>query len=56
VELLAVIEARQKMGLSLSQSRFAELLGISVRTLQDSKQGQRKLHSHAGAWDNKIAA
>ncbi|MGV6815694.1 MAG: helix-turn-helix domain-containing protein [Thiotrichales bacterium] len=29
----AVIEARQKAG--LSQSRFAELLGVSVRTLQD---------------------
>ena len=40
VELLPVVEARQKVG--LSQSRFAELLGISVRTLQDWEQGRRK--------------
>ena len=40
VELLPVVEARQKTG--LSQSRFAELLGISVRTLQDWEQGRRK--------------
>lgn len=40
VELPPVIEARQKMG--LSQSRFAELLGVSVRTLQDWEQGRRK--------------
>ncbi len=26
----------------LSQSRFAELLGVSVRTLQDWEQGRRK--------------
>ena len=40
VELLPVVEARQKTG--LSQSRFAELLGVSVRTLQDWEQGRRK--------------
>jgi len=40
VQLLPVVEARQKTG--LSQSRFAELLGISVRTLQDWEQGRRK--------------
>ncbi len=40
VELSPVVEARQKTG--LSQSRFAELLGISVRTLQDWEQGRRK--------------
>lgn len=40
VELSAVVEARQKAG--LSQSRFAELLGVSVRTLQDWEQGRRK--------------
>lgn len=40
VELPPVIEARQKSG--LSQSRFAELLGVSVRTLQDWEQGRRK--------------
>jgi putative transcriptional regulator len=40
VDLLPVVEARQKSG--LSQSRFAELLGVSVRTLQDWEQGRRK--------------
>lgn len=40
VELPPVIEARQKAG--LSQLRFAELLGVSVRTLQDWEQGRRK--------------
>ncbi|MEX2525223.1 MAG: helix-turn-helix domain-containing protein [Gammaproteobacteria bacterium] len=30
---------REKTG--LSQSRFAELLGVSVRTLQDWEQGRR---------------
>ena len=40
VELPPVVEARQKTG--LSQSRFAELLGVSLRTLQDWEQGRRK--------------
>jgi putative transcriptional regulator len=40
VEIPAVVEARQKTG--LSQTRFAELLGVSVRTLQDWEQGRRK--------------
>ncbi len=40
IELLPVVEARQKVG--LSQSRFAELLGVSVRTLQDWEQGRRQ--------------
>ncbi len=40
VELPPVVEARQKAG--LTQSRFAELLGVSVRTLQDWEQGRRK--------------
>ncbi|MCP4183569.1 MAG: helix-turn-helix domain-containing protein [Hyphomicrobiales bacterium] len=40
VEILPVVEARQKTG--LSQSRFADLLGVSVRTLQDWEQGRRK--------------
>jgi putative transcriptional regulator len=35
----AVSEIRSKTG--LSQSRFAELLGVSVRTLQDWEQGRR---------------
>ena len=35
----AVSDIRRKTG--LSQSRFAELLGVSVRTLQDWEQGRR---------------
>jgi putative transcriptional regulator len=34
-----VAQTRQKTG--LSQIRFAELLGVSVRTLQDWEQGRR---------------
>ena len=34
-----VSEIRSKTG--LSQSKFAELLGVSVRTLQDWEQGRR---------------
>ena len=34
-----IAEIRQKTG--LSQSRFATLLGVSVRTLQDWEQGRR---------------
>lgn len=39
VNVPAVSEIRNKTG--LSQSRFAELLGVSVRTLQDWEQGRR---------------
>jgi putative transcriptional regulator len=35
----SVAEIREKTG--LSQSRFATLLGVSVRTLQDWEQGRR---------------
>ena len=35
-----VAEARNKTG--LSQVKFAELLGVSVRTLQDWEQGRRQ--------------
>ena len=34
-----VAKIREKTG--LSQARFAELLGVSVRTLQDWEQGRR---------------
>ncbi|MBI3041292.1 MAG: helix-turn-helix domain-containing protein [Betaproteobacteria bacterium] len=34
-----VSEIREKTG--LSQARFAQLLGVSVRTLQDWEQGRR---------------
>ena len=34
-----VSQIREKTG--LSQARFAELLGVSVRTLQDWEQGRR---------------
>lgn len=39
VNLPDVASVREKVG--LSQARFAELLGISVRTLQDWEQGRR---------------
>ncbi len=39
VNVPAVSVIRNKTG--LSQSRFAELLGVSVRTLQDWEQGRR---------------
>jgi len=40
LELSPVAEARKKAG--LSQAKFAELLGVSVRTLQDWEQGRRQ--------------
>ena len=39
VNLPSVKAIRERTG--LSQSRFAELLGVSVRTLQDWEQGRR---------------
>lgn len=39
INVPAVSDIRQKTG--LSQSRFAALLGVSVRTLQDWEQGRR---------------
>ena len=35
----SVVRVREKTG--LSQARFAELLGVSVRTLQEWEQGRR---------------
>ena len=40
VQLTQAAEARSKVG--ISQSEFATLLGVSVRTLQDWEQGRRK--------------
>ena len=39
INVPSVAEIREKTG--LSQSRFAELLGVSTRTLQDWEQGRR---------------
>jgi putative transcriptional regulator len=39
VQVTEAAEARSKTG--LSQPRFAELLGVSVRTLQEWEQGRR---------------
>lgn len=40
VDSFAIVRAREKSG--LSQSRFAALLGVSVRTLQEWEQGRRE--------------
>jgi len=40
VELTEAAGARQKLG--VSQSEFAGILGVSVRTLQDWEQGRRQ--------------
>lgn len=40
IEVSPVVSARIKSG--LSQTEFAKLLGVSVRTLQDWEQGRRQ--------------
>ena len=35
-----IVRAREKSG--LSQAKFAELLGVSIRTIQDWEQGRRE--------------
>ena len=39
VEITQAADARSKTG--LSQAKFAELLGVSIRTLQEWEQGRR---------------
>lgn len=39
VDSFAIVRAREKSG--LSQSQFAALLGVSIRTLQEWEQGRR---------------
>ncbi|MGH8120776.1 MAG: helix-turn-helix domain-containing protein [Gammaproteobacteria bacterium] len=39
-ESYPIVRTREKSG--LSQTRFADLLGVSVRTLQDWEQGRRE--------------
>ena len=50
VEVSAATEARNRVG--MSQSEFAKLLGVSVRTLQDWEQGRRE---PSGAAENPAA-
>ena len=40
VTLSPIAEARSRLG--MSQSEFAALMGVSLRTLQDWEQGRRK--------------
>lgn len=40
VKITVAAQARQRLG--LSQSQFAAMLGVSVRTLQDWEQGRRE--------------
>lgn len=40
IEVPEAVEARHRSG--LTQSQFAQLLGVSVRTLQDWEQGRRQ--------------
>jgi putative transcriptional regulator len=45
IDLPDIVNARQNVG--ASQSAFAELLGVSRRTLQEWEQGRRKLSDAA---------
>lgn len=40
VDSFAIVRARERSG--LSQSQFAALLGVSIRTLQEWEQGRRE--------------
>jgi putative transcriptional regulator len=45
IESWSIVRAREKSG--LSQASFAELLGVSVRTVQDWEQGRREPNAAA---------
>lgn len=45
VATYSIVRAREKSG--LSQAKFAELLGVSVRTVQDWEQGRREPNAAA---------
>lgn len=40
ISVSAIVEARSRVG--LSQTQFAEVLGVSTRTLQEWEQGRRQ--------------
>ena len=44
-ESYSIVRAREKSG--LSQAKFAELLGVSIRTIQDWEQGRREPNAAA---------
>ena len=44
-ESFPIVRAREKSG--LSQAKFAELLGVSIRTIQDREQGRREPNAAA---------
>lgn len=44
-ESYPIVRAREKSG--LSQAKFAELLGVSIRTIQDWEQGRREPNAAA---------
>ena len=46
-ESYPIVRAREKSG--LSQAEFAQLLGVSIRTIQDWEQGRREPNAAAKA-------
>ncbi len=44
-ESYPIVRAREKSG--LSQAKFAQLLGVSIRTIQDWEQGRREPNTAA---------
>ena len=45
IESYPIVRAREKSG--LSQAKFAQLLGVSIRTIQDWEQGRREPNAAA---------